>query len=200
MEAQVLQKRSTTEAAKRLAQFVEKNPNSREGRLNYARALILDKRAPEARKQFEALLAANPGNTDLIYTIGLLAFQLKDYSVAEDNMKRLAGDTAYRDPDGARFILGQIAEEQKQWPRAIEWYEQIQEGEHALPARLRTANAIAKQGKVDAAREFLHKAGAITRASRGRSPAPKRRGCAAPNATKGASDSSGQRLRKEPSH
>jgi Flp pilus assembly protein TadD len=160
IEAQVLQKRSTSEAAKRLAQFVEKNPSSREGRLNYARALILDKRVPEARKQFEALLAANPGNTDLVYTIGLLAFQLKDYAVAEDNMKRLVGNADYRDPDGARFLLGQIAEEQKQWPRAIEWYEQIQEGEHALPARLRTANAIAKQGKLDAAREFLQKVGA----------------------------------------
>jgi tetratricopeptide (TPR) repeat protein len=160
MEAQVLQKRSTADAAKRLGQFVEKNPSSREGRLNYARALILDKRAPEARKQFETLLAANPGNTDLIYTIGLLAFQLKDYPVAEDNMKRLVDNPNYRDPDKARFLLGQIAEEQKQWPRAIEWYEQIQEGEHAMPARLRTANAIAKQGKVDAAREYLHKVSA----------------------------------------
>jgi Flp pilus assembly protein TadD len=160
MEAQVLQKRSTADAAKRLGQFVEKNPGSREGRLNYARALILDKRVPEARKQFETLLAANPGNTDLIYTIGLLAFQLKDYPVAEDNMKRLVGNPNYRDPDKARFLLGQIAEEQKQWPRAIEWYEQIQEGEHAMPARLRTANAIAKQGKVDAAREYLHKVSA----------------------------------------
>ncbi|HYR33248.1 MAG TPA: tetratricopeptide repeat protein [Burkholderiales bacterium] len=159
-EAQVLQKRSTADAAKRLGQFVEKNPSSREGRLNYARALILDKRGPEARKQFETLLAANPGNTDLIYTIGLLAFQLKDYPVAEESMKRLVGTPAYRDPDGARFLLGQIAEEQKQWPRAIEWYEQIQDSEHALPARLRTANAIAKQGKVDAAREYLQKVSA----------------------------------------
>src|SRR5205823_11724884 len=86
--------------------------------------------------------------------------QLKDYSVAEDNMKRLVGDPSYRDADGARFLLGQIAEEQKQWPRAIEWYDQIQDGEHALPARLRTANAIAKQGKLDAARDFLHKTAA----------------------------------------
>jgi Flp pilus assembly protein TadD len=154
-EAQVLQKRSTADAAKRLGQFVEKNPNSREGRLNYARALIIDKRVPEARKQFETLLAANPGNTDLIYTIGLLAFQLKDYAVAEESMKRLVSAPNYRDPDGARFFLGQIAEEQKQWPRAIEWYDQIQDSEHALPARLRTANAIAKQGKVDAARQYL---------------------------------------------
>jgi Flp pilus assembly protein TadD len=159
-EAQVLQKRSTADAAKRLGQFVEKNPNSREGRLNYARALIIDKRVPEARKQFETLLAANPGNTDLIYTIGLLAFQLKDYAVAEESMKRLVSAPNYRDPDGARFFLGQIAEEQKQWPRAIEWYDQIQDSEHALPARLRTANAIAKQGKVDAARQYLQKVSA----------------------------------------
>ena len=56
--------------------------------------------------------------------------------------------------------LGQIAEEQKQWPRAIQWYEAIEDGEQALPARLRTANAIAKQGKLDAAREYLHKTAA----------------------------------------
>ena len=160
MEAQVLQKRSTADAAKRLGQFVEKNPSSREGRLNYARALILDKRIPEARKQFETLLTANPGNTDLIYTVGLLAFQLKDYPVAEENMKRLVSNPSYRDPDGARFLLGQIAEEQKQWPRAIEWYDQIQDSEHALPARLRTAGAMAKQGKIDGARDYLKKVSA----------------------------------------
>jgi tetratricopeptide (TPR) repeat protein len=156
-EAQVLQKRSTAEAAKRLGDFVAKNPGSREGRLNYGRALIMDKRVPEARKQFETLLAANPGNTELMYAVGLVAFQLKDYAVAEENMKRLASSPDYRDPDGARYILGQIAEEQKQWPRAIEWYEQIDDGDHYMPARMRTANAMAKQGKLDAARAYLRK-------------------------------------------
>jgi tetratricopeptide (TPR) repeat protein len=157
LEAQVLQKRSTAQAAKRLADFVAKNPQSRPGRLAYARALVADKRMPEARKQFDALLAANPGDTELVYTVGILALQVKDYAVAEESMKRLVSAPDYRDPDGARYILGQIAEEQKQWPRAIEWYEQIQDGEHALPARLRTANAIAKEGKLQAAREYLHK-------------------------------------------
>jgi tetratricopeptide (TPR) repeat protein len=157
LEAQLLQKKSTADAAKRLEQFVDKNPTSREGRLNYARALILDKRVPEARKQFETLLATNPGNTELIYAVGLVAFQLKDYAVAEESMQKLVASEQYRDPDGARFVLGQIAEEQKQWPRAIEWYEQIDDGEHALPARMRTANAMAKQGKLDAAREYLRR-------------------------------------------
>jgi tetratricopeptide (TPR) repeat protein len=155
-EAQVLQKRSPAEAAKRLGEFVAKNPGSREARLNYARALVLDKRFPEARKQFEAVLAASPGNAEVVYAVGLLAFQLKDYAMAEENMKRLLG-MRYRDPNGVLYLLGQIAEEQKHWPDAIKWYEQIQEGEQALPARMRTANALAKQGKLEEARDFLRR-------------------------------------------
>ena len=158
LEAQVLQKRSTSGAAKRLGQFVEKNPGSREGRLNYARALILDKKVAEARKQFETLLAANPNDTQLTYMVGVTALQLKDYTVAEDTMKRLVNNPQYRDQDGARYILGQIAEEKKDWGQAIKWYSDIQDGEQLVPARLRTANAIAKQGKLDEARDFLHKA------------------------------------------
>ena len=79
LEAQVLQKNSPAEAAKSLGAFVEKNPTAREARLNYARVLVLDKRLPEARKQFEAVANANPQNPDVIYAVGLLAFQLKDY-------------------------------------------------------------------------------------------------------------------------
>ena len=154
LEAQILQKRSPAEAANSLGAFIEKNPTAREARLNYARALMQDKRYPEARKQFEALLSANPGNADVVYAVGLLAFQLRDFPIAEENLKRLLG-MGYRDPNGVKYLLGQIAEEQKQWPRAIEWYKQIEEGDQALAARLRTANAIAKQGKLDEARAFL---------------------------------------------
>ena len=132
-EAQVLQKRSPSEAAARLGAFVAQNPNSRDARLNYARVLVLDKRLPEARQQFEALLAANPGNADVIYAVGVLAFQLKDYP---------------------------LAEEQKQWGRAIEWYEQVGGDEQALAARMRTAGALAKQGKLDEARALLRRVGA----------------------------------------
>ena len=158
-EAQLLQKRSTAAAAKRLGDFVERNPGSREARMNYARALVLDKRFDEARAQFEAVLAANPGNTEVVYAVGLLAFQVKDYGVAEQNMKRLLG-MGYRDTNGVRYLLGQMAEEQKQWPDAIQWYDSIQSGDHLLPARMRTAGAIAKQGKLDEARAFLRRVGA----------------------------------------
>jgi Flp pilus assembly protein TadD len=156
LEAQVLQKKSPAAAAKRLGDFVEKNPQSADARLNYARALVLDKRYPE---QFQAVLAASPRNAEVVYAVGVLAFQLKDYTVAEDSLKRLLG-MRYRDPDGVRYLLGQVAEEQKRWPQAIQWYEQIQDGDHALPARMRTAGAMAKQGKLDEARKFLQQVAA----------------------------------------
>jgi len=156
LEAQVLQKKSPAEAAKSLGAFVEKNPGAREARLNYARVLVLDKRVPEARKQFEAVANANPQNPDVIYAVGLLAFQLKDYQAAEGYLKRVLG-LNYRDPDAVRYLLGQVAEEQKQWPQAIQHYDSIKGSDHELPARMRTANAMAKQGKVDEALAYLRR-------------------------------------------
>ena len=155
-EAQLLQKRSPAEAGKRLAAFIEKNPGARDARLNYARMLVLDHRYADARKQFEAVLAANPGNPDVTYAVGLLAFQLRDFPVAEQNLKKLLG-SGYRDPNAVRYLLGQIAEEQKHWQQAIDWYKQIQTGDQAFAARLRTANALARQGKIDEGRAFLQR-------------------------------------------
>lgn len=153
-EAQLLQRRSPAEAVKRLAAFLEKYPDSRDVRLSHARMLVLDKRYPEARAAFESIINRLPKDTDAIYAVGLLAFQVKEYAVAEANMKRLL-ELGYRDANAVRYTLGQIAEEQKDWPRAIEWYKAIQRGEQALPARMRTANAIAKQGKLEEARAYL---------------------------------------------
>jgi Flp pilus assembly protein TadD len=153
-EAQILQRRSPGEAARRLAEFVAKNPKAREARLQYARALIADKKIPDAHREFDSLLAENPDNQDVIQAVGLLAVQVKDYPTAERNMKRLL-ELGPRDANAVRLVLGQIAEEQKRWPDAIEWYRQITRGAQALTARLRTGNALAKQGKLDEARAYL---------------------------------------------
>jgi tetratricopeptide (TPR) repeat protein len=114
----------------------------------------VDKRFDESRAEFEKLLERNRNDGEAVYAVGLLALQVKDYATAEANMKRLL-EIGYRDPNGVRLTLGQIAEEQKDWPRAVEWYNTIRGGEHLMRARMRTANAIAKQGKLDEARNFL---------------------------------------------
>jgi tetratricopeptide (TPR) repeat protein len=153
-EAQLLQRRSPAEAVKRLGAFLEKYPDSREVRLGLARMLVLDKRYAEARAEFESILKRFPKDIDAIYAVGLLAFQAKEYAVAEENLKNLL-TLGYRDPNTVRYTLGQIAEERKDWPRAIEWYESIQSGEQMLPARMRVATAMAKQGKLGDARTYL---------------------------------------------
>jgi tetratricopeptide (TPR) repeat protein len=153
-EAQLLQRRSPGEAADRLAAYLERFPDSRDVRLNHARMLVLAKRYPEARAEFESILKRFPNDADAIYAVALLAYQAKEYAVAESNLKRLL-DLGYRDVGAVRYTLGQIAEDQKDWARAIEWYKGIDRGEYALPARMRTANAIAKQGRLDEARAYL---------------------------------------------
>jgi Flp pilus assembly protein TadD len=153
-EAQLLQRRTPAQAAKRLSDYLQKFPESRDVRLNYARVLVMDKRNAEARAEFEDISRRFDKDADALYAVGLLAFQTREFGVAEASMKRVL-ELNYRDPNAARFALGQIAEEQKDWPRAIEWYKTIQRGEHLMPARMRTANAIAKQGRLEEARAFL---------------------------------------------
>jgi tetratricopeptide (TPR) repeat protein len=153
-EAQILRRRAPDEAIQRLGGFLDKYPTARDVRLNYARMLVGEKRYPEARTQFEKLLSLHKDDAEAIYGVGVLAMQAKDYATAEANLTKLL-EIGFRDPNGLRFTLAQVAEEQKDWPRAIGWYDSIKRGEHAMPARLRTANALAKQGKLDEARKYL---------------------------------------------
>lgn len=153
-EAQILQRKSPARAAESLAAFLAKHPQSREARLARARLLVSERRYADARAEFEALLAAHPDNDDVLYAVGLLAMQLKDYGTAESSLRRLL-DKGYRNPESLRYTLGQAAEEQKKWEEAIRWYGSIQQGEQLFASRLRIAQVIARQGKVQEARAYL---------------------------------------------
>ncbi len=164
-EAEILQRSSTTAAEARLVDFLAKHPDARETRLAYARLLVTEQRYAEAREQFEKLLAAHPEDKDIIYAVGLLSAQLKDYAAAEADLQKLIA-LGYRDIDGVRYALGQVAEEQKDWPQAIKWYEQIGSGAQYIASRTRIAHALAQQGQLERAREYLHNVKASDEAQR----------------------------------
>jgi tetratricopeptide (TPR) repeat protein len=153
-EASLLQKTSATAAADRLAEFLKTHPGSREVRLAYARVLVADKSYPEARGQFEQLLREYPDNAEVVFSVAILSMQLEDWGSAEANLKRLL-DLGYRDRDAVRFYLGQVAEEQKHWADALRWYAEVTRGEQFLPAQIRRAQVLSKQGDLDGARKFL---------------------------------------------
>lgn len=153
--AQLIQQReSPAKAAEYLAGAVEKNPKAKDLRLYYARALVNAKRLPEAREQYEKLIAEVPGNADLVVTAGLIALQLDDYPGAEAHLTR-ALDLNYKDPEAIKFYLGQSFEEQKRLDEAMNWYREVSGGEQYIAAHSRYAGLLAKQDKLAQAREHL---------------------------------------------
>ena len=154
LEAQLLQRQSNALALQRLAGFLEHHPKAREVRLSYARLLVAERKYTEARAEFQNLSKDFPDNADVVFAVGVLSLQLQDYAQAEANFKHLL-DLPYRDKNAVRMYLGQTAEEQKNYPEALRWYDEVTSGDLYLRAQMRYALVLAKQGKLDAARSHL---------------------------------------------
>jgi tetratricopeptide (TPR) repeat protein len=159
LESQLLQKTSADQAAAVLADYLQTYSQAREARLAYARILVGQKRFNEARAEFQKLMTALPDSTDMAFAVALLSLQLKDYDAAEKYLKNLL-NSPYRDKDGVRLYLGQIAEERKNYPEALKWYGEVGEGEQWIQGQTRYAQVLAKEGKLDEARAHLQQAAA----------------------------------------
>lgn len=154
MHAQLLSRDSREASLLYLREFIGAHPQAQEVRLNYARGLIADKRYPEAREQFQALLAANAGNADLAFTVALLSVQMNDLSSADAQLRRVL-ELGYKDADTVRYQLGQINEELKRNEEAARWYRAVEGGEQYAAAHARYALMLARQKRVDEARSYL---------------------------------------------
>ena len=137
-----------------LQTFVKSNPTSPEARLGLARALVAAKRYKEGRTEFLALLETNPGNADLLYAIGILSLQLQEPKKAETHFTQ-ALDAGYKDANLVHYYLGQIAEDAGRTDDALKHYAATS-GEQQMPALARAVSLLAKQGKVEEARRWMH--------------------------------------------
>ena len=165
-EARLLQKTSVRAARERLAAYLKRNPKAREARMSYARALVAEQKLPEAHAEFQRLLSEFPDSPDVVYAVGLLAFQLNDYPAARQSLERLL-TMNFRDRNTLRLYLGQIAEEEKKLPDALRWYGEVTRGEQYLNAQLRYAQVLAKQGNLEGARSHLRQIGAANAQQKG---------------------------------
>ena len=157
--AQVLQRQSSEEALRYLNEYLRDHPKARDARLNYARLLVATKSYPEARRQFEVLVDEYPQNADVGMAVALLAMQASDYDAAETQLKRVL-ELNYKDPELARFYLGQLNEERKRFDEALKWYATVTQGEQFITAQARYAGILAKQGRLPEARKHLQEASA----------------------------------------
>lgn len=154
-QAQILQRRSTTEAIDFSREYLRSHPAARDLRMNLARLLVGEHRNEEARREIDALVEANPQNPDIALTAGLLGVQMTDWALAEKHLKR-ALELNSNGADTVRFYLGQVSEERKQPEEALRWYKQVASGEQYIPAQGRIAGILAKQGKLEEGRALLH--------------------------------------------
>ena len=156
-KAQIQQRTSNTQAQETLRHYLDTYPEAREVRLAYARTLVGDKRYEEARREFSVLLAASKDDPDAVYAVALLSLQLNDLGVAELQFKHLL-EIGFGNVNLVRLYLGQITEESKRPQEALRWYGMVTSGEQFLPAQLRIAKLLAKQGRLEDGRAALQQA------------------------------------------
>lgn len=136
-----------------LAQLLEKGGDPVELRMGYARLLLEAERIDAARREFEAVLAAKPDLREARFALGLLELERENLDGAEPHFMALLESPDFR--QRAAYYLGRIEDVRKRPEKAIEWYQQVTEGEQALEAMTRRALALGRLGRLDDARRLL---------------------------------------------
>jgi Flp pilus assembly protein TadD len=176
LAAQYLQSTDAAAAAATLEDFLRHHPNSVAVRMAYARFLAGQKRYEDSGAQFRIILKQHPHDAETLYALGLLAYQAERLPEAEEYFHRFTavregepssedasdGDDDEPTPSSARsanagyLYLAQIAEDEKNYPKALAALDSITDGDEFLTARLQHAAVLAKMGKLDEARKELH--------------------------------------------
>jgi tetratricopeptide (TPR) repeat protein len=135
-------------------------------RLVYARALTEMQRYADAVVQLEAATRTDPKMAPAWLSLGALHVELRHPAEAEAALTRyleLAKDSATGEADEsaelgttqARLLLAQLAEQRQDFRAAENWLAQIDSPQRALDVQVRRASLLAKQGRLDQARELV---------------------------------------------
>jgi tetratricopeptide (TPR) repeat protein len=139
-----------------LAEFesIVKTSKDPEVKLDYARTLILADRRVDAIPLFKQLYASQPDNADILYTLGLLYLEQKEYALAEPLIKKLQDDPGRAAE--ASYFMGQLRESQKRPKEALEAYQKAIGGHYTTEATGRIVGLMQSTQGLDASRAWLH--------------------------------------------
>jgi tetratricopeptide (TPR) repeat protein len=139
--------------------YLEKDPKSHDARLALAQLYLSADRLDDAQKQFEQMRKNDPKDLTPLMALALVAIQKKQPDKAQDYLlqyAKAAEKTPNADPGQAYIYLAQLALEQKNDAAASQWLDKIpRTSQQYLPAQITRAQLLAKQGKVDEARQLL---------------------------------------------
>jgi len=132
-------------------------------RMGYARALLDAQRYSEATKQLRVVTTEKPDYPEGWLVQGTLQLQDNKDAAAEASLKRYielaqiqrAGEERNRGLAQAYLSLSRIAEKRKDYTLAGAWLDHIDNAQDLVAAQNRRASILARQGKMDEARQLL---------------------------------------------
>ncbi len=148
----LLSLKRSSEAADALEPII-KETDDQELKLEYARMLIMADRREEAHPIFKQLYATQPDNADILYTLGLLYLEQKEFAFAEPLMNKLMNIPERKHE--ASYFLGQIYEGQERMEDALAAYDEALYGDFAKEATMRGSFLLKQQQGLEVARVWL---------------------------------------------
>ena len=156
-----------TPQAETLVQLFLDRHSQPEVRMAYARALLEAQRYAQAQVQLQAITTEKPDFQQAWLILGALELQDGKLAVAEQSLKRYIELALAKPEDAAHtestpglvqayLSLAQIAEQRKDFAQAENWLKRIDNADDQLNAQLRRAALLARQGKLNEARELIH--------------------------------------------
>jgi tetratricopeptide (TPR) repeat protein len=161
LKAEIIGRESPAGATTWLESFVGSHPDAKSVAGALAQQYVEHKRFAEARALMQKLWDREPGSRDLEFAVASIAVQMKDYPEAERLLRELKA-AGYGEPGVIDLYLAQVAEETKQYAKAIEHYQAVTEGDRAWLAKLRIGAMYGKQGHLAEAQQWLDGLGAVT--------------------------------------
>lgn len=162
LKGEILERQSSAAAIQWLQVFIAAQPAARSATGALAQHFVEQKRFNEARALMQALWDREPVSRDLEFAVAAIALQMKDYPAAERLLKSLKSAN-YGEPGAIDLYLAQVAEETKQYAKAIEHYQAVTEGDRGWMAKLRIGAMYGKQGRVADAQRWLADLPAVTK-------------------------------------
>jgi tetratricopeptide (TPR) repeat protein len=162
LKAEIVARTSPQDAVAVLEAFVAANPDAKSAAGALAQRYVDRKRYTEARALMQRLWDRDRDSRDLEFAVATIALEMKDYPEASRLLEDLKS-AGYGEPGVIDLYLAQLAEETRQWPKAIEHYQAVTDGDRAWLSKLRIGAMYAKQGQLAKGREWLASLTAVTR-------------------------------------
>ncbi len=133
------------EAELKLERSLNSHPESRQLRFQYARGLLEEERYEDAITQFDIIVAQDPDDANMLLSLALINLEVNRLETAAAQFRQLLGHR--RHDNDARYYLGNIHEQLGQRELAIEYYQQVQDGNNYVAAQNSITSLLIADGR-----------------------------------------------------